>query len=72
MKHRSKSCAECSPQCRVEVIETQEGALARYWALFKQGLMPNLCQQHDGTFQVCHEEGRRHGAKPTRVREVVF
>lgn len=66
MPNRNKPCAECAPHCRVEVAVNQEAALSRYWDLFKQGLFPSLCQQHDGTFMVCHAAGEEQHSRMRR------
>jgi hypothetical protein len=58
MNQDAKHCAECTPNCRVEIAETRLAALSRYWDLFKQGLFPSMCQQKSGQFHVCYVENQ--------------
>jgi hypothetical protein len=71
MQNRNKPCSECTPNCRLVIAANQEAALLLYWDLFKQGLFPSLCQQHNGTFMVCDGGGREQHLRSQRENQSV-
>jgi len=72
MKNQTLPCATCMPDARVELVTTQEAALARYWELFKKGLFPSMCKHDDGAFRICHGDGQEKLAGRRRAGQAVF
>lgn len=64
-------CFEHGVKFEQAACSGKDEAMFLYGELIREGLLPNLCQSHDGRYRVCHES-RNVAGIASHVREAAY